>query len=493
MMGGERPTYEALKERLAEAEKFIQAIRSGQADAVIANESIYLIRFKEMEEQLRCAIRMSKALNRINETVHSTLDLDEILRNVLSEAAAMLGSESAALSLRQDHGWIVRHVHGMPANLVALRMTDEQERHAVHAIRTRRPVTVSDAFNDDRSSRAHFRRYKIRAVLVSPLMIRDESLGVIFFNYHTAPHAFTEMEVDFARQLGATVSIALENARLFDQVTKSHKTLQKARDELELRVRQRTVQLETSNEELELEVEKRRRVQAGLKVQGKKLLAAYRRQDYLSRQLVDLLERERREIGNALHEDIGQIMTGVLLQLEKLKTPRPDDRGGLVERVVGIQEMIRGAVRQSRKISQNLRLEGLERFGLVAAIDELVRGIQKESDVRVHFLAKNIPEDLRQNGKGLAIYRVVQESLTNALRHAKTEEVSVNLMKKDTRLLLTVEDNGVGFDYDSIAKDEGPLGLTIMKERISQVGGKFRVESSPGKGARIVVEIPIAA
>jgi PAS domain S-box-containing protein len=165
--------------------------------------------------------QLSDALNRINEVLHSSLDPDEVMRRLVSEGASALGCEAAALSVRSGGGWTVRYVHGMPETLVGATMDDDQELHALHALRTGKPVAVADAFSDERFNREHLRRHNIRSVLVVPLIARDQPLGALFLNYHSAPHAFAEAEVHFAEQLAAAASSALENARLYDELKRA--------------------------------------------------------------------------------------------------------------------------------------------------------------------------------------------------------------------------------------------------------------------------------
>jgi PAS domain S-box-containing protein len=176
---------------------------------------------KRADEELQRGRQLSEALNRINQAVHSTLDIAEINQRLVAEGAGALGSDGAAISLREGEGWRVSSVHGMPSHLVGERMSDEEERHAVLAVETGQPVAVADAFDDERFSREHLRRHGVRSVLVAPLIVRDRPLGVIFFNYRRERHAFTEAEVAFASQLAATAAVAFENARLFEALRRS--------------------------------------------------------------------------------------------------------------------------------------------------------------------------------------------------------------------------------------------------------------------------------
>ncbi len=170
---------------------------------------------RRIEESLLKAKEFSEALNHVNELLHSTLDPDEVIQRVVDVGVKLLGSEAAAVSLREDGGWTVSYVNGMPSGMVGARMTDLEEPHAFLAITSMQPVAISDAWNDKRVNHEHMIEYNVRAVLVAPMIGREGPLGVIFFNHHTGPHSFEEIEIYFARQLASTAAIALYNARLF--------------------------------------------------------------------------------------------------------------------------------------------------------------------------------------------------------------------------------------------------------------------------------------
>ncbi len=184
------------------------------------------------------------ALNRINAAIHSTRDFAEMARRLLEEGTAALECNSAAIALRQHDGWICAYVHAMPAELVGLRMSDEEERHALLAIESRQPVVVSNVAVDDRVNRAHLQRHGIGAVMVVPLITRGKPFGGLYFNYRTA-YAFRKSEVDFARQLGTTAAIAIENAHLFEHRRQAENELQTLNAMLEQRVADRTQAIQT--------------------------------------------------------------------------------------------------------------------------------------------------------------------------------------------------------------------------------------------------------
>ena len=228
------------------------------------------------EEVLQRTQKLSAALNRINDVMHSSLDADEIMQQVIHEGARALGSETAALSMRREDHWVVRYVHGMPDNLVGSVMHDEEERHAVLALETGQPVAVADAFNDDRFNREYLRRHNIRSVLAVPLIAGGRPLGIIFFNYHSTAHPFAEEEVGFARQLSAAASIALENARLYEEQKQAEEALRQARDTLEIRVQERTAELVQANKQLREENAERLRAEHALRLESARLDALLR-------------------------------------------------------------------------------------------------------------------------------------------------------------------------------------------------------------------------
>ena len=215
----------------------------------------------------------------------------------------------------------------------------------------------------------------------------------------------------------------------------------------------------------------------------------------MSRRLVDLLEKERHEIGSSLHDQIGQILTGVSMHLEELKQHGTDDASALTDRVGQIQALVRKAMKQAKRISHGLRSEVLERFGLVASIRHLINELEEQCDLKVYLFVKDIPKGFQGGKKGLAIFRLVQEGLNNIVKHAGATEVFINLAKRDGTVFLSIEDDGVGFDYNKLHEGDdvgiGPLGITIMRERISQIGGDFHVDSRPGRGTCITAEIPV--
>jgi PAS domain S-box-containing protein len=176
---------------------------------------------------------LSEALNLINIKINSRLEFDDIMRNIVTEAGKAIGCKTAAISLKKDNRWVVSYVYGFPQELVGTKMLDEEEPHAVLAIKTREPVIIQDAYNDERVNPEHMKKYGVRSVLVVPILAGDNPIGVIFFNYHKIPYPFSSIQVDFCMKLASSVSFAIQNSQLLKELRHRASELENANKELE--------------------------------------------------------------------------------------------------------------------------------------------------------------------------------------------------------------------------------------------------------------------
>ncbi len=175
---------------------------------------------KEFQEEIgghKLQEKLSWAFNEVNAVIHSTLNSEEIINRVIITAAKAIDCESAAVSLREDDQWIVRYVYGLPQSVIGNRMNDDEERHALLAIKTKKSVLVHDALDDERVNREHLKKWGIHSVLVVPLIAENQAIGALFFNQHTASSKFMDSHLDFANQLAFSLSLAIQNAHLFER------------------------------------------------------------------------------------------------------------------------------------------------------------------------------------------------------------------------------------------------------------------------------------
>ena len=214
----------------------------------------------------------------------------------------------------------------------------------------------------------------------------------------------------------------------------------------------------------------------------------------LAERLVHLLEEDRRQLAVLLHDEVGQELAGMKMQVEDLKRDLDSEVPALADRLEGPVQAIASAISSLRDISSELRPSSLDLLGLVPALRTLAARAQTEA-CRVRCFFHRMPESLGRD-LDLAIFRIAQEALANALRHAGCREIDLNLTREDHGVRLTIEDNGCGFVPDeavSKISGEGPLGLIIMQEHAVFAGGSLYVDSRPGKGTLVLAEFPLAA
>jgi signal transduction histidine kinase len=210
----------------------------------------------------------------------------------------------------------------------------------------------------------------------------------------------------------------------------------------------------------------------------------------LSARLVQAQEDERRSISRELHDEIGQSLTGVLVEMANLSTLiRTAGRDAVAAKAVEIKRLVENSISVVRNMALLLRPSMLDDLGLAPALQWQAREVSKRSGVSVKVSAEEVPEELPEEHK-TCIYRVVQEALHNAVQHSGARNVWVAVRPKNGHLLLTIQDDGKGFDPRA---DKG-MGLLGMEERVTHLGGSFAVESEPGRGTvlRVSLQVPIA-
>ena len=192
-------------------------------------------------------------------------------------------------------------------------------------------------------------------------------------------------------------------------------------------------------------------------------------------------EAERVGIARDLHDEVGQVLTAVLLQLNSIAAAAPDHRDELDE----AKQAVRTALDEVRRISSELRPEMLEHLGLVSALTELSSSFQRASGIRVE---RQFDSPLPQLSAAteLAVYRIAQESLTNVARHAEASRVTMDLESGPGRVVLRVADDGRGF----VTTPDEHGGLRSMRERAVLVGGALAVKPGSSGGVEVRLEVP---
>jgi signal transduction histidine kinase len=208
---------------------------------------------------------------------------------------------------------------------------------------------------------------------------------------------------------------------------------------------------------------------------------------HLSARLVRAQEDERRLIARELHDEVGQALTAVKMQLAVARRSMPDGQTGAIDEARAITD---SALQSARQISRLLHPPMLEDTGLAATLDWYLKGFSERTGVPVEFVHSGMEERAAPEVE-TCLFRVVQEATTNIARHAGATSCRVYLQRLPSSVVLTVEDNGSGFEPDAARPDRSEgVGLLGIQERVMDARGTFRVESAPGRGARITVELP---
>jgi len=207
----------------------------------------------------------------------------------------------------------------------------------------------------------------------------------------------------------------------------------------------------------------------------------------LSRRLVDVQEAERRRIARELHDHVGQELTALKLTLDRFGAQGASS----AQAITDAQSQVNQLVNLVRQMSLDLRPIMLDDLGLLPALHWHLDRYFAMSGVRVNFKHSGVTDRRFPSEIETAAYRIVQEALTNVVRHSRAQEVIVRLWTTDKTLSVQVEDLGVGFDRDAAISAHISSGLSGMRERAALLGGRLSIESTPGSGTHLTAEFPI--
>lgn len=395
-----------------------------------------------LERQLRLATRL-ELLHQIDRDVLSSESIAEVSGRVLTHLAAIVPHDRGAIAtidpetdrftyvaLRSPDLTVAKDLQSVAVDPVT-REWLSRDVFLVPDLDELEPVTPLGA---------EARAAGIRSSLTVALTTAGGQVGILALS-STTTNAFDEEAIDIAREVGSELAIAIAQTRL--------------REALEDRA-------------------------------GQLARVAEERQQMLHR-IVRAQEEERERVALELHDGLGQILTSISLFASDLHE-EVEERSK--PRAMRVNDLARRAIADSRQLVWSLRPPELERLGLVPALRRLADDVSKP-DLTVDLLEEIGDVRLEPESEAV-VYRVVQEAVHNAQKHAGASAISILLQRHDGQLTTLVEDNGKGFDPTAVALDSG-LGLIGMRERAELVRGELVVESATNAGTRVRLLVPIGA
>lgn len=223
-----------------------------------------------------------------------------------------------------------------------------------------------------------------------------------------------------------------------------------------------------------------------------RLVETERRFHRISRGVLRVQEEERGRISRDLHDGIGQSLTALKIQLELLERAAAGEHAALVPRVASVRELAEACLAEVRELARLIRPQMLDELGLLPTLRWLARTVQKRTGVSIELDYVGADERADPDAETL-VFRIVQESLTNIVRHAGVSAARVRVERRPESILVTVEDRGRGFDAEAIlsaSDEERGFGVRAMRDRVQSFRGSFRLRSSP-EGTVLEAELPL--
>lgn len=416
---------EALRRANEELEQRVQR-RTGEA---IENARLYAA------EQGRR--RRLEAVRAVTEEITRELELAKVLGIIVRRAAELLGVGTGTVWLWDEGEQVlVPRARLHPGeDLIAGRKLRLGEGTAGLVAERKQGLIVNEYQTWPHALPYLVKRGTVTAAMGEPLMYGDRCLGVLVVNNDGTGRTFSEEDGQLLALFASHAAIAIENARLFEEV------------------------------------------QAGRE-----------RVENLSRKLVEIQEAERRHIARELHDEIGQSLTGLKLLLDMNARVSPEQAR---ENQGDAQAVVNDLLSQVRDLSLELRPAMLDDLGLLSALVWYFERYRTRTNVQVTFKHVGMEGCRFPTEVETAAYRIVQEALTNVARHASVNEVTVRLWAGEEMLGMQIEDRGVGFDPEAALAAHISSGLAGMRERVGLLGGRMAIESAPGAGTCVAAEFPL--
>lgn len=414
--------------------------RNLRAFAAPAAVAIQNARLYEEEQQNR---KIAEILSAASVALAQTLDIQMVMETILDYIQFVMPLDIAFVILSEgDEMYKIRAVRSGDGNDACHeslhgQTIDMLSDPLIRSYITKRESTFIPDSREVSDWNPPFELASLNCWLGIPLESMGNILGMVVVA-HVRPHSFDKGQIKLAEAVVKQAVVALQNAWLFEQVRSGRERLQQ-----------------------------------------------------LSRHLVEIQENERKYIARELHDETSQSLTSLKLGLQVIEQKAAGHQQ-LLDQVASLKTLADETLESLHHLAVNLRPASLDHLELVDALTGLTQSTQQRSGLTAHFKAMgSMQAELLTEEMESSIYRIVQESITNVVRHAHATYVDVILEWQAEKIVIIIEDDGVGIDMQR-AREAGHLGLIGMRERAEMLGGKLLVDTTPQVGTTLVVEIPYA-
>jgi len=383
------------------------------------------------QERIR-QIQIESSVLQVSAEVTSELELDRLLPKIMHIAVDLAQVDGGVIALLDEERHVITypHVENLPQDLADITVSRE-EGLSGEVIASGKP-TVIDDYKAYPQRIPAFVEAGLTSVAIVPIVRGERTFGALSVLSIGQAKAYSERELAILTAIGRQAGIAIENAYLYENMR------------------------------------------------------------YYARKITQAQENERKRIARELHDDTIQSMIGISRRLEALSTTEQTLPDSAANRIRELQQATSDVINRVRLFSQALRPSTLDYLGLLPTLEELIGAINRHDGLRAELWVHGEQRRLSSEVE-LTLFRIVQEALNNVIKHADAVRVVTVVEMSDSNVTITVQDDGVGFQPSTLAEHPATasrLGLLGMQERARLLGGVLSIDSTPGHGTKVTVNVP---
>ncbi|MCB0207802.1 MAG: GAF domain-containing protein [Anaerolineae bacterium] len=403
----------------------------------LAMPAVNAIENARLYEAQRIAREQAEVLRDATSTLTSVLDPSQVLERILVHLERVVPFDTACVFLKENHSLRVVAECGQQSKT----QSSDYIQHAIddplyqRIAQSKQPVILSNAQLDAHYLAWGHSHHAVQGWMGVPLVARNEVIGYVTLDSNQT-NAYSQNDAHLAQAFANQAAVAIENARLFEQVSIGRRRLQ-----------------------------------------------------FLAHRLVEIQEKERRYVARELHDEAGQALASLKVKIRLLEKDLNNPQA-ISDHLAELKQTTDSVSENLHRLAMDLHPATLDHLGLIPALRHYVEIFGRQHGLILHFETVGLDDRRLPTHVEINIYRIIQEALANIARHAQATHASVLIERRGASIITIAEDNGSGFNPDDAARTGSRLGLLSMRERAEMMNGVFEIESSPDMGTTIYVEIP---